>query len=134
MLRDLSVSEAVGYMTTYIKKVSKITLYVDEDRVNGIETVYDISNAGPATVMNGTRIEGEFFVGIFGAEDANSQPTLRRVGFLVYNKLVGTITPAGAFPSKLPDNANVKGFSSLGIIIGFSGTTAANGQAPKYSP
>ncbi|KAF5375683.1 hypothetical protein D9615_009412 [Tricholomella constricta] len=141
MLPALVISEAVGYATTahprntfddlrdvglwpahqYIKKVTNISVWVGTSQPNGIEITYTLSNT--------TQPNNEFFVGIFGAIDNNTdQPTLRRIGFLIYNKDTGALTQKGPFPDPTVTTANIAGFTSLGLIIGFSGTTAANGN------
>ncbi|KAG6890068.1 hypothetical protein C0992_003166 [Termitomyces sp. T32_za158] len=93
----------------YIKKVSKITLYTGCAVVNGIEIHYDMSNnSDPKIVVHGKKegqvnerilTDDEFFTGFFGSTDNKEPGTLRRVGFLVYNKVTGDITP---FENKAP--------------------------------
>ncbi|KAG5349269.1 hypothetical protein C0989_004894 [Termitomyces sp. Mn162] len=124
-----------------ITKVTKIALYPGKDMVNGIEVDYYMANKqvcgehhGKITGVPMTRelTDEEFFVGFFGAKDRNvDRPYLRCIGFVIFNKATGDITTFGPFPSP-PDPAgnsstNVEGFSSLGLIVGFSGSTAANG-------
>ncbi|KAF5373979.1 hypothetical protein D9615_009934 [Tricholomella constricta] len=71
--------------------------------------------------------DNELFVGIFGAKDKdNDQPFLKRIGFLIYNRKTGALTLQGPFPDS-STNENVVGCTSLGLIVGFSGTIAANG-------
>ncbi|KAF5378314.1 hypothetical protein D9615_008801 [Tricholomella constricta] len=150
MLPALVVSEAVGYATTadpkytfddlkdvglwpahqYIKKVTSISVWVGASQPNGIEITYQLSNTTqPSVNMHGLRSDNEFFVGIFGAIDNNNdQPTLRRIGFLIYNKDTGALTQKGPFPDPTVTIENIVGFTSLGLIVGFSGTCAANGN------
>ncbi|KAF5373980.1 hypothetical protein D9615_009937 [Tricholomella constricta] len=132
----------------YIKKVTSISVWVGAAQPNGIEITYTLSNTTqPSVNMHGLRsgtqntvtvagkfsrsryyLYNEFFVGIFGAIDNNAdQPTLRRIGFLIYNKDTGALTQKGPFPDPNATQ-NVVGFTSLGLIVGFSGTTAANGN------
>ncbi|KAG6873612.1 hypothetical protein C0995_013985 [Termitomyces sp. Mi166 len=133
-LPALVADEAVGYATTDktfndVQKGSTV--------VNGIEIIYDRTNDNPETVVHGKK-EGtsnphaltadEFFVGFFGAVDEDPDaPILRRIGFVVYNKTTGAVTTFGPFPSPSNPPKNVKGFCSLGLIAGFSGTEASNG-------
>ncbi|KAF5375651.1 hypothetical protein D9615_009397 [Tricholomella constricta] len=141
MLPALVISEAVGYATTsdptytfddlkdvglwpahqYIKKVTSISVWVGAAKPNGIEITYQLSNT--------TQPSNEFFVGIFGAinNDAD-QPTLKRIGFIVYNKDTGAVTQQGPFPDPTATTQNIVGFTSLGLIVGFSGTCASNGN------
>ncbi|KAF5375699.1 hypothetical protein D9615_009381 [Tricholomella constricta] len=152
MLPALVVSEAVGYATTsdpkntfddlkdvglwpanqYIKKVTSISVWIGAAKPNGIEITYQLSNTTqPSVQMHGLRsgTQKTFFVGIFGAIDDNAdQPTLRRIGFLVYNKDTGALTQQGPFPDATVTTKNIVGFTSLGLIVGFSGTTASNGN------
>ncbi|KAF5375645.1 hypothetical protein D9615_009399 [Tricholomella constricta] len=151
MLPALVVSEAVGYATTadprytfddlkdvglwpahqYIKKVTSISVWYGAAKPNGIEITYMLSNTTqPSVQMHGQRsgTQKTFFVGIFGAIDNDAdQPTLRRIGFLVYNKDTGALTQQGPFPDPTATTKNIIGFTSLGLVVGFSGTTAANG-------
>ncbi|KAF5375689.1 hypothetical protein D9615_009367 [Tricholomella constricta] len=151
MLPALVVSEAVGYATTsdpkltfddlkdvglwpahqYIKKVTSISVWIGAAKPNGIEITYQLSNTTqPSVQMHGQRSgNNEFFVGIFGAIDDNAdQPALRRIGFLVYNKDTGALTQQGPFPDATVTTKNIVGFTSLGLIVGFSGTSASNGN------
>ncbi|KAF5375659.1 hypothetical protein D9615_009371 [Tricholomella constricta] len=125
----------------YIKKVTSISVWIGAAKPNGIEITYQLSNTTqPSVQMHGQRSGtqktvtvagefGDFFVGIFGAIDDNAdQPTLRRIGFLVYNKDTGALTQQGPFPDATVTTKNTVGFTSLGLIVGFSGTTASNGN------
>ncbi|KAG6834184.1 hypothetical protein H0H93_011341, partial [Arthromyces matolae] len=126
--------------------------------VNGIEIVYDIKNDSPRTIKHGQKSgtpknyllsADEYFVGFFGAVDDNPDaPVLRRLGFLIYNNQNGALSNfgisihliwreswtdnhLGAYPD---GNQNgVKGFTSLGLIAGFSGTESTNGN-PLIDP
>ncbi|KAG6815353.1 hypothetical protein H0H93_010065 [Arthromyces matolae] len=157
LLPALVVSESVGYVdqfseeirtfddvqsvglwpsSLYIAKVSKITLFTGNTVVNGIEIVYDITNDDAQTAMHGNRtgighsycLTGDqLFVGFFGAMDDNvNKPTLRGIGFLIFDKATGALSNFGPFPST--DQPNVKGFASLGHVVGFSGSIAGNGN------
>ncbi|KAF5375661.1 hypothetical protein D9615_009379 [Tricholomella constricta] len=128
----------------YIKKVTSISVWVGAAKPNGIEITYQLSNTTqPSVQMHGLRsgtqktvtVAGKFgrynesFVGIFGAIDDNpDQPTLRRIGFLVYNKDTGALTQQGPFPDATVTTKDIVGFTSLGLIVGFSGTCASNGN------
>ncbi|KAF5375702.1 hypothetical protein D9615_009366 [Tricholomella constricta] len=151
MLPALVVSEAVGYATTsdskytfddlkdvglwpahqYIKKVTSISVWIGTAKPNGIEITYQLSNTTqPSVQMHGQRSgNNEFFVGIFGAiDDDADQPTLRRIGFLIYNKDTGALTQQGPFPDASAKTQGIVGFTSLGLVVGFSGTCASNGN------
>ncbi|GLB45117.1 hypothetical protein LshimejAT787_2000220 [Lyophyllum shimeji] len=128
----------------YIQKVIKIKVWVGTDRVNCIETTYRLSNGNPdtskqhgtpsgtvytvdLTVPNGKtkNAEDQFFVGMFGSIDSNEDaPVLKRIGFLVYDRATGALTPYGTYPPTEAPGA--KGFTSLGMIVGFAGTIASN--------
>ncbi|KAF5375652.1 hypothetical protein D9615_009396 [Tricholomella constricta] len=123
----------------YIKKVTSISVWIGAAKPNGIEITYQLSNTTqPSVQMHGLRsgtqktvtVAGdEFFVGIFGAIDSDAdQPTLKRIGFLVYNKDTGALTQQGPFPDATVTTKDIVGFTSLGLIIGFSGTCASNGN------
>ncbi|KAF5375660.1 hypothetical protein D9615_009370 [Tricholomella constricta] len=123
----------------YIKKVTSISVWIGAARPNGIEITYQLNNTTqPAVKMHGQRngaqrtvtvAENEFFVGMFGAVDSDpDQPTLRRLGFLVYDKDTGALAQQGPFPDASVTTQNIAGFASLGLIVGFSGTCADNGN------
>lgn len=128
----------------YISKIIRIKVWVGTDKVNCIETTYRLSNGNPdtpkqhgtpvgtvhtidLTVPNGKtkKADDQFFVGMFGSVAADADaPVLKRIGFLVYDRATGALTPFGSFPPT--EAANAEGFASLGLIVGFSGTMAAN--------
>ncbi|GLB45115.1 hypothetical protein LshimejAT787_2000200 [Lyophyllum shimeji] len=128
----------------YISKVIKIKVWVGTDKINCIETTYRLSNGNPdtpkqhgtptgtvytidLTVPNGKtkNADDQYFVGMFGSVSADPDaPVLKRIGFLVYDKSNGALTPFGSYPPT--EASNAKGFASLGLIVGFSGTLAAN--------
>jgi len=79
------------------------------------------------TVPNGNteNAEDQFFIGMFGSvADNDDAPVLKRIGFLVYDQVTGAITPFGPYP--ISKASRVKGFTSLGTIVGFTGTLAAS--------
>ncbi|KAF8057027.1 hypothetical protein FPV67DRAFT_1456560 [Lyophyllum atratum] len=128
----------------YIEKLVKIKVWVGSDKVNGIEATYRMSNGNPDTskqrgtpvgsvfVIDLTTINGkakkaddQYFVGMFGSVSADTDaPVLKRIGFLVYDKASGALTPFGSYPTS--EATGVVGFTVLGLIVGFSGTVASN--------
>ncbi|KAF5375687.1 hypothetical protein D9615_009398 [Tricholomella constricta] len=146
MLPALVVSEAVGYATTSdtkytfddLKDVGLWPAHQYIKKPNGIEITYQLSNTTqPSVQMHGMRsgtqktvtVAGEFLT--MSSSLASSAPltitpisptTLRRIGFLVYNK------DTGPFPDPTVSTQNIVGFTSLGLIVGFSGTSASNGN------
>ncbi|KAF5375688.1 hypothetical protein D9615_009394 [Tricholomella constricta] len=156
MLPPLALSQSIGYISepasTFddlkdvglwpadqtIKKISKINVWAGETRPNAIELTYQLINDDdPQTRLHGQRqgdqhtvtvADNEYFVGIFGAIDSdNLLPSLRRIGFLVYNKNTGNVTERGPFPDTTESDKHVKGFASgLGVILALTGTLTAN--------
>ncbi|GLB45120.1 hypothetical protein LshimejAT787_2000250 [Lyophyllum shimeji] len=136
----------VGKWPTYqfIQKLVKIRVWVGADKINCLEATYRLSSdttdtpkqhgqpvgrvfTVDLTIPNGKskNAEDQYFVGMFGSvankEDA---PVLKRLGFLVYDRATGIISPFGPYPTS--EASGVKGFTSLGAIIGFSGSLGAN--------
>ncbi|KAG5724525.1 hypothetical protein E4T56_gene4238 [Termitomyces sp. T112] len=120
-----------------ITKVTKIVLHLGEKTVDGIETTYKMADNSVRVSSHGKKMgttetctlnDDEFFVGIFGATDQNvEQPILRRIGFVIYNKATGAITTFGPFPPIRGHlSTDLRGFSSLGLIVGFSGSTSSH--------
>ncbi|KAG6912533.1 hypothetical protein DXG01_013951, partial [Tephrocybe rancida] len=124
-----------------IKKVSQINIYTGSTTVIGIDITYYLQNGKTQTASHGKTTGNNIsfdagdlkattsFVGFYGSRDQDGdKPVLRNIGFLIYDKATGVISaPIGAVPA-LPDSVvkNATGFASLGVIVGFSGTTSAN--------
>ncbi|KAF8057029.1 hypothetical protein FPV67DRAFT_1529903 [Lyophyllum atratum] len=116
----------------------------ERKKINCLEATYRMSNGTPdtskqhgtpvglifsidLTVPNGKtkKADDQSFVGMFGSvADVDDAPVLKRIGFLVYDRASGALTLFGSYPTS--EALHVKGFTSLGVIVGFSGTLAAN--------
>ncbi|KAG6916913.1 hypothetical protein DXG01_004746 [Tephrocybe rancida] len=135
-------------------------VYVPFLGVVGIKITYKLQNqAEPAVVTHGSIFgksqifeakEDEYFVGIFGKlYDNFPAGKIRAIGFLMFNNSTGEITPYPSFLD-LPDAPRedpefpvlrLKGFTSLGLLIGFSGSVSDDAahfletlSVYKYSP
>ncbi|KAF9467817.1 hypothetical protein BDZ94DRAFT_1247810 [Collybia nuda] len=125
-----------------IQQILSVTLWVGANQINGIQTRYMMTNNSPQDSpvrgqQNGTQHvitagANQFFVGIYGSRDNDPDtPTLRRLGFLLYDQNKGDVTPSGTFPPG--PGTNTVGFTSLGLIVAFSGTTSATNNLDTLS-
>ncbi|KAG6810131.1 hypothetical protein H0H92_013189, partial [Tricholoma furcatifolium] len=122
----------------YITRIEGVVLYgsTSPNTVDGIETTYLLASGKTRTLSRGDTSSSpgltvdlsasptKYIAGIFGVQDSGSQPVLRSLGFLVYDTTDGSLTPNGPFPALA--GTNTVGFSVLGEIVGFSGTTGGN--------
>jgi len=75
--------------------------------------------------MNGTVEQLLEQTGQTGQTGTVGSGKLRRLGFLVYDKSTGFITPHGPFPKNIDHDKPVRGFAALGLLKGFTGTLSA---------
>ncbi|KAF5375650.1 hypothetical protein D9615_009395 [Tricholomella constricta] len=120
-----------------IKKITQIKIWTGETRPNAIELTYQLINDDdPQIRLHGLRrgdehivavADNEYFVGVFGAIDSDKmRPSLRRLGFVVYDIDTGNLTERGPYPATT-NSDKVKGFASgLGVILALTGTLTAN--------